>query len=76
MVFPRSSFAAIYADKSIFVIGGKREGFAITDCEKYDMAKNKWKAIACLKYSAYAASVCTFNDNHLYKFGGIGPGQQ
>ncbi|KAL4429463.1 hypothetical protein ABPG74_001308 [Tetrahymena malaccensis] len=75
MIYARSSFAAVYAEKSIYVIGGKRDGQAISECEKYDILQNKWKAIANLNYQAFSSSVCTFGNNYLYKFGGIGPGQ-
>lgn len=35
---PRSSLAAVFGDKgSIFVIGGKKEGFPTADCERYDV---------------------------------------
>ena len=79
MIFPRSSFAAVFlsVDKgAIFVIGGKRDGMPSADCEKYDIAQNKWKSIANLNYAAYAASACAFNSTSIYKFGGIGPGKQ
>lgn len=79
MIFPRSSFAAVFlsVDKgAIFVIGGKRDGMPSADCERYDIATNKWKSIANLNYAAYAASACAFNSTSIFKFGGIGPGKQ
>ena len=52
----------------IYVIGGlfKRSNnpkmIILADCEKFDLKRNKWKAIAKLNQPTYDASVCTFNN--------------
>jgi Kelch motif len=73
---PRSSFAAVFAEKTaLYVIGGKRSGIATAECERYDLTTNKWYSIASLNLAAYACSACSFNKRDIYKYGGIGPQQ-
>ena len=67
----RANHGICYIQNSIYVIGGYDGTSYLRDCERYDIEQEKWLEITSLNYPSAFGSVCSFNDNTIYKFGGI-----
>ncbi|KAL4453697.1 hypothetical protein ABPG74_009593 [Tetrahymena malaccensis] len=67
----RHSFGicSIYTD--IYVIGGCDGEIITNQCERYDTRTNSWKRLSPLLTPVKNASVCVFNNQLIFKFGGI-----
>ena len=67
----RAAHAMVYAHGQIVVAGGIGEDCNILNsCEIYSVGKDEWIEIAPLNVPAMNASICTFNSQFLFKFGG------
>jgi hypothetical protein len=55
----------------IFSIGGENSHGYIRYCEKYDIETDEWTQIPSLKERKGKLSVCQFNNQFLYAFGGM-----
>ena len=75
MINPRSSHSICYANDCIYVIGGflTKQDFT-TNCEVFDIKKDKSYGIASLNIPCAVPGVCSFNDRFLFKFGGLTEG--
>lgn len=61
----------IFLDEKIYAIGGyTNEGQITSTCEVYSAKENKWTLISDMPAPCINASVCTFRNRWIYKFGG------
>lgn len=78
MKYGRSSHAVCFCSNYIFVIGGttgRSDQLQITaTCEAYEIMCDKWHQIANLNTPAVSCSVTPFNENYIFKFGGLSEG--
>ena len=72
MIVPRSSHCMCYMNGYIYVIGGITNKSQFTQkCERYELATDKWESIDDLNRNAVASCCCSYNDQFIFKFGGI-----
>ena len=72
MIYGRSSHCLCYLNGNIYAVGGFLTGQVFTDfCERLVISKNQWEMVAPLNYKCVAASLCSFNNKFLFKFGGL-----
>ena len=67
----RANHAICYMHNNIYVIGGQDSSGYLRECERYDMNAEKWFDISPISKPTAGATVCGFNNQCLYKFGGI-----
>jgi hypothetical protein len=73
MITSRVSFGCAVDNYSatIFTVGGKT---GLTDfsniCEAYSIKDNKWTTLPSMNEKKSSTSLCLFNDNSLFVFGG------
>jgi len=70
--FPRIAASAVYFQGHIFLVGGKttKDGYT-NKVEKYSVKFDKWVNSGSLNNNSYAPTLCNFNDQYIYKFGGL-----
>ena len=75
MVNPRSSHSVCYINDCIYIVGGflNKQDFT-TNCEIFDINKEKAYAIAGLNLACAVPGICPFNDRFIFKFGGLTEG--
>ena len=57
---------------SIFVVGGDESlNDSTNTCEVYNIDENRWEDLPDLSFPRSNNSLCIFNDNYLYSFGGF-----
>ena len=67
----RSNHGICYIPESIYVIGGYDGTKFMAECERYDIVAQKWLDIAPLNVPTACAAVCAFQEEYIYKIGGI-----
>jgi len=67
----RANHAICILQNSVYVIGGYDGTVFLRDCERYDVEQERWVDVATLNNPCAFASACSFNDNCIYKFGGV-----
>lgn len=71
MTEARFGFAITYCKGKIYVFGGIGQNGPLKSCEVYDINANRWSSIPDMSEASVHASVCTFKDRYIYKFGGF-----
>jgi N-acetylneuraminic acid mutarotase len=67
----RAAHCMVFIEGDLIVIGGLGEDCEILQsCERYSVGDDKWIALPDLNVPAMNPSVCVFNNQFLYKFGG------
>jgi N-acetylneuraminic acid mutarotase len=69
MIDPRTSHCAIYANGSIWAIGGQCDDKVLRSCERYNLVLNKWRKIGDMTTARSCATGTAFNQE-IYIFGG------
>lgn len=73
----RSSHGIAFLGGKIYVVGGYEHKHVMTKrCERFNLTTRKWEIIASLNFAASSLSLCSFQGNSLYKFGGIGDAEE
>lgn len=57
--------------KVIFLIGGRQDGQATAQCDAYNIQTRLWTRMAPLNIPSFDHCACNYNDQYLYKFGGM-----
>jgi hypothetical protein len=71
MLDKRVHHALVWMGGFIYAVGGVLEDGRLTDrCEIFDPKRKKWKRIAAMKTARKNPSLCAFNDEVIYAFGG------
>ena len=66
MLTPKCSHTLCNANDFIYSIGGYNDSTSISDCEKYSMSQNNWKALPALQTARCGCAAFTLNDTHIY----------
>ncbi len=70
----RADHALVYSRNRLFVLGGISDPAgqpeALNSVEVYSIPEDKWVVEAPMPTKRYAAGVCSFNDKHIFLFGG------
>lgn len=71
----RQLFGCESYEKMIYIVGGQlqRTSSATVTCLRYSIKTNRFEEIAILNKKRYGASLCEFNGEYLYAFGGHRP---
>ena len=73
MSIPRSSHGICYVNGSIYVVGGFTDGQKLTkSVEKIDIKSGTCGEVAGMTWAASSLCCTGFNDEFIFKFGGIG----
>jgi len=71
MLDPRANHTLVSLnDKQIYAIGGCNNSGDLALCEMFNITKNEWTRCASLSEPKIWVSVCPFNNQYLYAFGG------
>ena len=54
----------------MYIVGGVDGNKIVKSCVKFDSKNNTWKQIANLHVALKGASICNFNNNFIFRFGG------
>lgn len=65
----RSKFGAVFADRKLYVFGGKRGKERLNDIEMYDFDKNTWFKLGTMSKSRSGFGI-TLVDDEVYLIGG------
>lgn len=72
MILARSSHSICYLDNSIFLLGGfSAEGEVTRECEAFSLQTLSSRRIAPLNTPSANSCAAPFNDQYIFKFGGI-----
>lgn len=74
MITPRSSHAVCYMNGNIFIVGGFKQSASSTtikQCEVFNIANRTCRPIGSLLNSCANCSISAFNNEYVFKFGGI-----
>lgn len=67
----RRAHGTCLLNEEIYVCGGiNSQGDSISQCEKYSLTEHKWKKVADMQTQRSHLSLCSFNHNFIYCFGG------
>jgi hypothetical protein len=69
MLTPRKCHAAVYHTPHLYVLGGYYAGRALSECERYVRAENRWEALPPLPRACYWTSGVVV-ESSLYALGG------
>jgi hypothetical protein len=69
MLTPRKSHAAVYQSPHLYILGGMIERSALSECERYVSAENRWEALPPLPRACYSMSGVVV-ESSLYALGG------
>lgn len=66
-------FGAILIEKNtrVLVASGIQDGNIINHSEIFNFTSNRWNAVSKVAYPTAYSSLCNFNKQFVYKFGGI-----
>jgi hypothetical protein len=68
---PRAAHSMVLVEDDLVVIGGLGSDCSmLASCERYVVKDDKWELLPSLNVPVMNPSVCVFNKNQLYKFGG------
>ena len=70
MIHAKGSTALCKDDYFIYAIGGTSYGPPCTDCEKYDVANDKWAQLPNLQQGKSGGAAIVFNNKYIYAIGG------
>jgi len=71
MITPKCYHTLCNANDFIYSIGGNDGSTSISNCEKYSMSQNNWKALPALQTARYGCAAFTLNDTHIYCLCGL-----
>jgi hypothetical protein len=73
MTIERSSHCVCYANNCIYIIGGfsQADGDVTRECEVFNLQTGKCSRIAPLNTPSANSCAASFNDDLIFKFGGI-----
>ena len=74
MFTPKYHHTLCNANDFIYSIGGSNGSTSISDCEKYSISQNNWKALPALQTARYGCAAFTLNDAHIYCLCGFNNG--